>query len=80
MSLEHAVDKRGARVQGGRHFVTISELMTELGWSRRTIYRRIDDGTLAPPIKLNKSTNAWPRSYVESLIEQVARGEAKWQA
>lgn len=80
MSLERAINKRSfSGVRGGHRFMTFRELQEETGWSRRTIYRRIQDGSIQKPVKLNKAVNGWPRDYITDLLAKMARGEAAWQ-
>lgn len=39
-----------------------------LGISRATFYRRLDDGTIAPGVKLGPNTRRWPKAYIFSLM------------
>lgn len=80
MALQHDINRQGRpRVHGGLHFCTIRELGEKTGMSRRTIYRRIADGSIEQPVKINRAVNGWTRDYIADLLAKIARGEAAWQ-
>lgn len=79
MSLEPSLDKTRPPTGRPKRFVTFRELQEELGWSRRTIYRRIADGSIRQPVKIDRQRNGWPREYIADLMARIERGEAAWQ-
>jgi predicted DNA-binding transcriptional regulator AlpA len=48
--------------------LTAKEAMAELGLSRASFYRRIDDGTIPRPLRLG-SVCRWPASEIAAVIE-----------
>ena len=43
------------------------------GCHRATVYRLVQDGWLAPPVKIG-TRSAWPESEVSDLIERLKAG------
>lgn len=46
----------------GERFLRMPELVSRLGISKATIYRRIQEGVLPKPVKLSKRCVAWKES------------------
>ncbi|MDT3381173.1 AlpA family phage regulatory protein [Labrys neptuniae] len=44
------------------------KLITRTGFSRTTIYRRVQDGTLPRPIFIGSTTMAWRESQIDEWI------------
>jgi len=51
-----------------------SDVKNALGLSRATVYTRIKEGLLTPPIKIGKRASAWPRSEISTIIAARVRG------
>jgi prophage regulatory protein len=45
-------------------FLRLREVCTQLGISRSTIYRMINDGTFPAPVLVSKKSKAWPESEI----------------
>ncbi|MFC0339774.1 helix-turn-helix transcriptional regulator [Paracoccus niistensis] len=41
-----------------------------LGVSKTTFWRRVNDGTVPPPVKIGGSTR-WPQSEIQAVIERA---------
>ena len=44
------------------------DVRTALGCSNATIYTRIREKLLTPPIKIGKRSSAWPKSEINAII------------
>ena len=44
----------------------LPDVIDEVGLSKRTIYRKIGEGTFPPPRRIAKRAVAWPLSCVEA--------------
>lgn len=58
-------------------FMRIKEVCTQLGLSRSTLYRLVNDGAFPRPIAISKKSKAWPESAViKYQRERIAAAES----
>jgi prophage regulatory protein len=50
-----------------RNLLKLSEVKKYTALSRTTIYTRIQEGLLTPPIKLGDRASAWPEDEIEAI-------------
>ena len=54
--------------------LTLTEVMSKLGISRASIYRRIAKGEFPQPLKIGEGTNRWPADEIEAWVRARPRG------
>lgn len=55
----------------------LPDVMTIVGLGKTTIYNRIKKGTFPRPIPLTPRTVGWPKSQIETLVEQIKSGDVR---
>ena len=48
-------------------FLRLQKVMNAMGISRSTLYLRIKQGLMPPPVKLGERCSAWPEYEVEAI-------------
>ena len=64
MSLEHSP---------GRRLLSAKQVMTRMGWSRTTLWRRVRDGVFPAPAKTGPHSIAWFDNEVSEHQAQLPR-------
>jgi prophage regulatory protein len=55
----------------------LPEVLTRSGYSRSTLYRRIDAGLFPRPVKPSQRISAWPLDEVDLILSQTVRGASE---
>ena len=63
MSLEHSPAKQPSRPKVDR-MLRPPSVMSIMGWSRTTLWRRVRAGTFPPPVELGANSIGWTESVV----------------
>lgn len=50
-------------------YLRIADVLEKTGLSRRTIYRKMDNGTFPKSVKLSDSAVGWPEEQVSAWLE-----------
>lgn len=52
----------------------IRALCARIGFGRSTVYERIADGTITPPIRIGPKWSAWPSDEIDALLDARIAG------
>lgn len=61
--------------QNGERLVRAAEFMERLGIKKTKFYEARKSGIIPPPIKLTKTTTAWPISIVDKTVAAIIAGQ-----
>ena len=64
MSIEHSP---------GRRILRAKQVMSRMGWSRTTLWRRVRDGQFPAPVETGPNTNGWFDDEVDEAQANLAR-------
>ena len=56
-------------------FLRLKKVMDAMGISRSTVYLRIRQGLMTPPVKLGERCSAWPSREIEMIIAAQISGK-----
>lgn len=55
------------------------ELLAKLSYSKSTLFNRIKDGLITPPVAISGRAKAWPEHEVNEIIKAIVAGYDNYQ-